>query len=196
MKVLVACEESQVVCSAFRSRGFDAFSCDLKPCSGGHPEWHFQADALEILHSFSWDLLIAHPPCTFLSNAGARYLYPGGVLSLSRYEKGLAARDFFLEFYNCSVPHIAIENPVPSRIFDLPPPSDCIQPWQFGDPFSKRTYLWLRRLPPLFSSLLCSDFVSWCDIHKSASIRSRTFPGVAAAMASQWGDFLLDSNYT
>ena len=129
MKVLVACEESQIVTSCFRAYGHEAFSCDLKPCSGGRPEWHIQGDVLNLL-SFKWDLIIAHPPCTYLSNAGACRLYPRkGELDFERYQKGLAARDFFMEFYNCSCDKICIENPLPSKIFNLPAPSQIIQPF-------------------------------------------------------------------
>ena len=94
-KVLVACEESQVVCKAFRAAGYEAYSCDIQPCSGGFPEWHIQDDAIKVLYSFDWDLVIAHPPCTYLTKAGADSLYRGGSLDYTRYYKGLAARDFF-----------------------------------------------------------------------------------------------------
>lgn len=142
MKVLVACEESQEVCKAFRAKGHEAYSCDIQEPSGGHLEWHILGDALAVLtggtittmdgtrhYIGKWDLLIAHPPCTYLSNAGACRLYPRkGQLNLERYAKGLEAKEFFMEFYNADCDRIAIENPLPSKIFELPPPSQVIQP--------------------------------------------------------------------
>ena len=128
MKVLIACEESQEVCKAFRARGHEAYSCDIQECSGGHPEWHIMGDALAIINGRctfqtmdgeqheidgTWDLLIAHPPCTFLSNAGARWLYKGGTLNQERYQKGLTAKEFFMKFFNADCPRIAVDNPVP-----------------------------------------------------------------------------------
>ena len=106
-RVLIACEESQAVCIAFRKRGFEAYSCDILPCSGGHPEWHIQDDVLKHLNE-DWDLIIAHPPCTYLSNAGARFLYPKGVLNEERYKKGLEAKEFFMQLYNADCPRICI----------------------------------------------------------------------------------------
>lgn len=152
MKVLIACEESQEVCKAFRAKGHEAYSCDVIPCSGGHPEWHLQCDATQLL-KISWDMIIAFPPCTYLSNAGACRLYPQkGVLNQSRYEKGLAAKDFFLQFYNAKCPRIAVENPVSSRIYKMPPHTQEIQPFQYGHPYTKKTRLWLKGLPPLVIS--------------------------------------------
>lgn len=100
MRVLVACEESQEVCKAFRALGHEAYSCDIEPCSGGHPEWHLQCDALEML-KIQWDMILAFPPCTYLSNAGARHLFKGGVLNEERYKKGLEAKDFFFKIFEC-----------------------------------------------------------------------------------------------
>lgn len=195
MNVLVACEESQVVCSAFRSKGHNAFSCDLKPCSGGHPEWHIISDATLLLSGgafvtsdFSyhfvdnWDLLIAHPPCTFLTKASN----PCIARDNSRILKGFDAARLFLEFYNCSIPRICVENPVPLKMFHLPAYSQIIQPYYFGHPFSKMTCLWLKNLPPLFASCLCYEHVSWVYSSCDATLRSKTFSGIAAAMASQW----------
>ena len=172
MKVLVACEESQRVCTAFRQRGHEAYSCDVQEPSGSHPEWHICGDVLGILnpqqiggtlrgitfetmdgkmHTINggWDMIIAHPPCTYLSNAGACRLYPQkGVLNLERYAKGLDAKSFFMRFYNAECEHIAIENPIPSKVFELPKYTQTIQPYEFGHPFSKKTCLWLKNLPP------------------------------------------------
>ena len=168
MNVLVACEESQRVCTAFREKGHNAFSCDILPCSGGHPEWHCQGDVLNILNGSGnrqeyfctqdnkshklpqkWDLIIAHPPCTYLSNAGARFLYPKGVLNEERLKLGLEAKEFFMAFYNADCEKICIENPTPSRVYELPKYTQVIQPWMFGHPVSKRTCLWLKGLEPL-----------------------------------------------
>ena len=194
MRVLVACEESQRVCSEFRRLGHEAYSCDIEPCSGGHPEWHFQQDVTPLLKE-KWDLIIAHPPCTYLSNAGARHLYPKGVLNEERLKKGLEAKEFFMLLYNADCPRIAIENPTPSKIYGLPQYNQVIQPYQFGHPYSKRTCLWLKGLP----NLIPTDIV---DVSQSTKIpgnwfnkggkerqknRSKTFHGIARAMAEQWG---------
>lgn len=194
MKVLVACEESQEVCKAFRALGHEAYSCDFEPCSGGHPEWHLQCDALELL-KMRWDMILAFPPCTYLSNAGARHLFPKGKLNEERYLKGLAAKKFFMEFYNADCQKIAIENPVSSRIFEMPPHSQEIQPFQFGHPVQKKTRLWLKGLPPLIPTKIVKPE---CNCHEAGSWftkggterqknRSKTFSGIANAMAQQWG---------
>lgn len=156
MRVLIACEESQAVCKAFRKRGHEAYSCDLQSCSGGHPEWHIKGDVIPLLND-GWDMLIAHPPCTFISNAGARWLYPGGELNYERYLKGLAGKEFFMQLYNAPIERICIENPMPSNIFNLPKPTQIIQPYQFGEPWSKKTYLWLKNLSPLKHTKIITD---------------------------------------
>lgn len=213
--VLVACEESQEVCKAFRALGAVAFSCDLQPCSGGHSEWHILDDAFHWLDGGrfttmdgkehfvpAWDLLIAHPPCTYLSNAGARHLYKGHCLNDARYQKGLLAAQDFFGFYVAPVSHVCVENPVPSLVFDLPRYSQIIQPWQFGHPFTKRTCLWLRNLPDLVPTQVVQPTSTFCPSgsysrsHEEryrgvftkdrAKNRSKTFSGIAAAMASQW----------
>lgn len=137
MKILAACEESQAVTIELRRLGHEAYSCDLEPCSGGHPEWHLQADALELL-KVKWDMILAFPPCTYLSNAGARRLFRGGVLNQKRYEKGLEAKEFFMRFLNADCPRICVENPVSSRIYDMPPHTQEIQPYMFGHPVQKK----------------------------------------------------------
>jgi hypothetical protein len=114
MRVLVTCEESQAVCIEFRKRGFEAYSNDVQECSGGHPEWHLQMDAFEAIEKIKPVLLIAHPPCTYLSNAGAVHLFGGGKLNEERYKKGIEAKEFFLKILNCNVPFICVENPIPS----------------------------------------------------------------------------------
>lgn len=194
MKVLVACEESQVVTIAFRERGHTAFSCDIKECSGGHPEWHIKGDCVPVIEHNSWDLIIAHPPCTYLAVSGACNMYKNGIIDRSRYDKMIQARDFFMYFYNLTGVRVCIENPRAMRLADLPQYSQVIQPFQFGDNYTKQTLLWLKDLPYLIGdcvgigkrkSVGCK---SWCDIHRNATQRSKTFTGIARAMAKQWGD--------
>lgn len=138
MKILVACEESQTVTIELRKLGHEAYSCDIVPCSGGYPEWHLQEDVLPLLKQ-KWGMIIAFPPCTYLSNAGACRLYPQkGVLNQERYENGIKAKEFFLQFLNADCEKIAVENPVSSRVFEIPVHTQEIQPWQFGHPYTKK----------------------------------------------------------
>lgn len=198
-RVLVACEESQRVCISFRERGIEAYSCDILPCSGGHPEWHIQGDVLPLLKEH-WDLIIAHPPCTYLSNAGARFLYPKGQLNEERFEKGKEAATFFMMLHNAQCPHIAVENPIPSKIYGLPDYTQVIQPYMFGVPLKKKTCLWLKNLPLLKPTILLDPVEcqstkipgNWFnrggkDRQKN---RSKTFKEIAEAMADQWGDYI------
>ena len=202
MKVLVACEESQAVCKAFRELGHEAYSCDIQECSGGHPEWHIRADALELL-KLKWDLIIAHPPCTYLSKAGGNRLCINGEIQQPRFEKGVAAAKFFMEFINADCPRIVVENPIPLKIFGLPQYSQIIQPFMFGDPWMKTTCLWLKGVPPLMSTDIVVPTGKWVNStdHRKVKVnnewqtsgkrsqkeRSKTFPGIAKAMAEQWG---------
>ena len=218
MNVLIACEESQRVCIAFRDKGHNAFSCDILPCSGGHPEWHICGDVLPLLNGNcefvtmggvkhkideKWDLLIAHPPCTYLANSGARWLYAGGELNWKRYRKGLEGKKFFMAMLNADCPRIAVENPIPSRMYDLPQYTQVIQPYQFGEPWSKKTCLWLKGLGPLQPANIVPDYKPYCSSGSysgthdpkykgasrkggSAKSRSKTFEGIARAMAEQW----------
>ena len=203
MKVLVACEESQAVCKAFRELGHEAYSCDLEPCSGGHPEWHIQCDALELL-KLKWDLIIAHPPCTYLTKAGAVRMRVKGEIVPERYQKAMEAKAFFLKFLNAECQRIAVENPVPMAIVGLPPYTQIIQPYQFGHPYSKRTCLWLKGLPPLVPTELVEHYEPYVNggskdangnyrrftgrNERDQKTRSKTFPGIARAMAQQWGE--------
>lgn len=194
MRVLVACEESQVVCMAFRERGHEAYSCDIQDCSGGFPEFHIKDDVRNVL-SDNWDLVIAFPPCTYLTKAGATNLFRGNTLNEERYKRGLAARDFFMLFYDYDKSRVCIENPTPLKLFELPEPSQIIQPYYFGHPYQKRTCLWLHGLPPLFATdliygatpVMQSNWFNSCNGVTRAKNRSKTFSGVAAAMAEQWG---------
>lgn len=193
MKILCACEESQAVCIQLRLLGHEAYSCDIQDCSGGFPEWHIKGDVIPLL-SESWDMIIAFPPCTYLSFAGNRHLNQPG-----RIEKRSAAFDFFMKIYNSDCPKIAIENPV-GYVNSIIKPSQIINPYQFGDPFRKRTCLCLKNLP-----LLQPDYCLpppepvyiqsngkkryWVETLSGSDrqkLRSKTFPGIAAAMAWQW----------
>lgn len=153
MNVLVACEESQRVTTEFRRLGHNAFSCDIIDQSGGHPEWHIKQDVVPLLNGNckftttdgteheikgKWDLIVAHPPCTYISNAGARHLYPKGVLNEERLRQGIEATHFFLRILYADCDHIAVENPIPSRVYCLPQYTQVIQPYNFGHPFKKK----------------------------------------------------------
>lgn len=201
MKILIACEESQAVCKAFRKKGHEAYSCDILPASGGNPEWHIQGDVLEHLND-GWDMMIAHPPCTYLSKAGARWLHGGGKINQERYHLGLQAKDFFLSLLNADIPRIAIENPTPLKIYELPLHNQAIQPYQFGHPYSKRTLLWLKNLPLLMPTNEVKKYRVFLPSNTGGAKRgqkhtagvakdwkeaSTTFQGIADAMAEQWG---------
>lgn len=194
MRILCACEESQEVTMAFRNLGHEAYSCDILETSGPRPDLHFQTDVRNLLHQ-EWDMIIAFPPCTYLSNAGAKHLFPGGQLNQERYQKGLEAKEFFMLFYNHPCPRVAIENPVSSKIYEMPRFTQEIQPWQFGHPVKKKTRLWLRGLPKLeptnivTTTCSCHEAGTWFMIggKDRQRNRSKTFKGVAGAMAQQWG---------
>ena len=184
MKILVACEESQAVTKELRRLGHEAYSCDLIPCSGGHPEWHIQVDALELL-KMKRDMILAFPPCTNLAVSGARYF--AEKIADGRQQ---ASIDFFMAFANASCERIAIENPIGIMSSKWRKPDQIIQPWQFGHGETKATCLWLRGLPPLAPT----DIVEGREQRvwkmppsaDRAKLRSKTFPGIARAMAEQW----------
>ena len=196
-RVLIACEESQTVCKAFRELGHEAYSCDILDCSGGKPEWHIKGDVLQHLDK-GWDLMIAHPPCTYLSNAGARFLYPKGELNQDRLEIGMVAKDFFIKLLNADIKHIAVENPVQSKVFGIRKYDQTIEPYEYGHPFKKKTCLWLKDLPKLISTDILekpeSTKVAGNWFNKGGKERqknrSKTFQGIADAMAEQWGDYI------
>lgn len=203
MKILVACEESQAVTKELRCLGHEAYSCDIEPCSGGHLEWHLQVDALELL-KIKWDMILAFPPCTYMTNAGAVRMRVNGEIQPERYEKAMKAKEFFLAFYNADCEKICIENPTPMKLIGLPPYTQAIQPWEFGEMYTKRTCLWLKGLPPLVPFISekpdgVKPYVNGgCkDAHgnyrrvqgrkeRDQKTRAKTFPGVAKAMAEQW----------
>lgn len=227
MKVLVACEESQAVTMELRRLGHEAYSCDIQECSGGHPEWHITQDVLPLLngdcefvsmdgqaHAIEgkWDMIIAHPPCTFLTNGGAvrmfrkeiKEYHPYGMfqmVNVERLKQGMLARDFFMRFMNADCERIAIENPIPMGIYMLPQPSQIIQPYMFGDPYSKKTCLWLKGLPILQPTNVLDKYQPFINggggrmerpnykgkkFANGSCGRSKTFEGWAKAMAEQW----------
>lgn len=212
MRILIACEESQIMCRAFREKGHEAFSCDLKPCSGGHPEWHFECDIFEVLYRDDWDMMIAHPPCTHLSCSGAKHFK-------KKQEDGRqqSAIDFFLKFTQTDIPRVCIENPVGIMSSIYRRPDQIIQPYRFGHAAQKTTCLWLKGLrkleathheAPLFGESVDKgefyEFVSKKGKKKRMPMwymkafenatpeermvnRSFRFPLIAKAMAEQWG---------
>lgn len=202
MRVLVACEESQAVTIELRKLGHEAYSCDIIPCSGGHPEWHLQQDVIPLLNG-KWDMIIAFPPCTHLCSSG-QWAYSKGIKDVSLREQGA---DFFMAFVNADCPKIAIENPVGIMSTRYRKPDQIVQPWMFGDNATKTTCLWLKGLPNLIPEVVEKpevEYVSYgkhgkrmqkwmYDIRcqtvkdgKRASLASKTFPGIARAMAEQW----------
>ena len=194
MRVLVACEESQVVTMAFRAKGHEAFSCDVIDCSGGHPEWHIKDDVLKHVDD-GWDMMIAFPPCTYISNAGARFLYPKGILDNGRLELGKTGKKLFMKLINANIPKICIENPIHSKIFNIPKHTQQIQPYEFGHPVQKKTRLWLKNLPELVPTNIVNVKQStkvpgnWFNKggKERQKNRSKTFQGISEAMANQWG---------
>jgi len=225
MKVLIACEESQVVCKEFRKLGHEAFSCDILPCSGGHPEWHIHGDVLDVLETRrcfletrkviwikNWDLMIAHPPCTYLSTAGVRWFNEEryGKKAIERKRLRDEAIKFVLKLFNCKIPKIVIENPRGYLSSMWRKPNQMIQPWQFGDSFNKPTGLWLKNLPILKPTKIVDkgemithktkkgklktdskwyyEAIKIKNNAERSKFRSKTFPGIAKAMAEQWGN--------
>jgi site-specific DNA-cytosine methylase len=195
MKILVACEESQIVTKAFRAKGHYAISCDLQFCSGGHPEWHVTADVRDYLTAYKWDMLIAFPPCTHIAVSGARYFKEKQADGRQQQ-----AVDFFMLLANAPIEKIAIENPVGIMSTKWRKPDQIIQPWQFGHPESKKTCLWLKNLPFLQPTNIielpeCGYWENQTPSGQNklgpsehrAKIRSKTYEGIAEAMANAWG---------
>ena len=225
MKVLVACEESQRVCMAFRERGHEAYSCDIVDCSGGHPEWHIKKDVLKVINpendgemdaiSFwtmddtihiveKWDLIIAHPPCTYLTLAGNKWFNPEFADRFpDRQKQRKEAIDFFMAIANADCEKIAIENPVGVMSSQWRKPDQYIEPYMFGDPEKKKTGLWLKGLPLLKPTNIVEPVIIHCKsganeprwhmktMHlpkeERSRVRSQTFIGIAKAMSEQWG---------
>lgn len=195
MKILVACEESQALTIELRKLGHLAYSCDLLDCSGGHPEWHIKGDVSEYLNEFfKWDIIFAFPPCTYLSRAGATRMFPNSLLNIDRYNKMLAAREFFMLFYNIAWCNVVIENPIPLKICNLPEPSQIIQPYDFGDIYSKATCLWIKGdLPFLEHTSFSKSHLNYIGgssypgvCPNNQKLRSKLLKSIAVAMANQF----------
>ena len=221
MKVLVACEESQRVCTEFRKLGHEAYSCDIEPCSGGHPEWHIKSDVIRLINGYcifktmdgknhyindKWDMIIAFPPCTYLTVTGNRWfnVEKYGEKAIQRQKDREAAIEFFLKFANADCERIAIENPIDVMSSEYQKPNQIIHPYMFGDPERKSTCLWLKNLPCLIPTNIVKPNIIKYKNGKGtdspwhvntmslppaerAKARSKTFPGIAKAMAQQWG---------
>jgi len=212
MKVLIACEESQSICKEFRKLGHEAYSCDLLPCSGGHKDWHIQGDALKQAYSGNYDLMVAHPPCTYLAVSGARWLYnKDGSKNTKRWKNQKEALDFVNKLLNAPIKHIALENPISVISSNIRKPDQIVQPWMFGDEAQKSTCLWLKNLPLLKPTNIVGkgefiEFISKDGKKKKQpkwyfealqkaktpeerrTLRSKTFTGMAKAIAEQWGN--------
>jgi hypothetical protein len=208
MKVLIACEESQTITKEFRKLGIEAYSCDILDCSGGHPEWHYKNNVFDILNK-NFDLMIAHPPCTFLSVSGAKHFYnKDGSKNIERFKNQKIALDFVNMLMNAPINKICIENPISVISTHIRKPDQIIQPYMFGEEATKTTCLWLKNLPKLIPTNIVDkgeriffksgkSLPKWySDILKNAktsnerrTLRSKTFIGIANAMATQWGNF-------
>jgi hypothetical protein len=203
MRILIACEESQAVCKAFRKLGHEAYSCDILDCSGGHPEWHIKGDVLEQLDK-GWDMIIAHPPCTYLTVSGNAWfnVEKYGDKAIERTKSREEAIEFFMKFVNAKCDKIVIENPIGVISSRYRKPDQIIQPWQFGHPYTKSTCLWIKGLPLLsHTNVLEKPTTGWLNQSftpsgryggfngkfSGSSERSKTFQGIADAMAEQWG---------
>ena len=196
MKILVACEESQIVTKAFRTKGHEAFSCDIIPCSGGHPEWHIQDDVLKHLNN-GWDMMIAHPPCTYLTISANKWYKDqpprksGTLVGAARREAREEAVEFFMQLMTADIERIAVENPIGVMSTRYRKPDQVIQPWQYGHGETKATCLWLKNLPVLQPTNVVDGREQRMhrlpNTPERAKLRSKTFPGIAEAFADQWG---------
>lgn len=210
INVLIACEESQAECEAFRKRGFNAFSCDIQPCKpAGNPSWHIHADVSPLLRGRTsfvtqdgrshtvrcWHLIIAHPPCTYLCKVSAVHLVkktPDNVIiNPIRLKQMVAAAKFFKSCLEANAQFVAVENPIPMRRANLPAPSFFLCPSWFGVKYTKKTLFWVKNLPPIMAVI---DYPNPKEFVRASrgKYRSRTFPQVAEALAKQWGDYILD----
>jgi hypothetical protein len=222
-RVLIGCEESQAVTKAFRALGFEAYSNDLKPCTGGHPEWHLQGSVFDVIND-NWDLAIFHPPCTFLTVTANKWLKEqppresGKLVGIERQAAKKDAIGFFMALYNSNIPHIAVENPIGCMSSIFRKPDQIIHPNYFGDAATKATCLWLKGLPKLkwikkddlfdkktyvepefYTTSTGKKYPKWSmieaakikDLDMRSEFRSKTFPGIANAMAQQWGEYIL-----
>ena len=202
MRVLIGCEESQTITKAFRELGHEAYSCDIQPCSGGHPEWHIQADVLEIIKLQVWDLAIFHPDCTYLTVSANKWFKDqperesGTLVGKARRQAREDAIDFFMKLYNCDIPHIAVENPIGVMSSRFRKPDCIVQPWQFGHGETKATCFWLNDLPPLKPTNIVEEREQ--RLHRlppskdRAKLRSKTYEGIGKAIAEQWSEYILN----
>lgn len=224
MKILVGCEESQAITKEFRKLGHEAYSCDLLPCSGGHPEWHIQGDIFEVIDSKEWDMMIAHPPCTFLSSSGSQWLSHPDDRELpfedrrpnpkypNRRQDMQDSVEFVKRLYDCKIPRIAIENPIGLLSSRWKKPNQIIQPWMFGDEATKSTCLWLKNLPEITATNIVGKgekvfyksgkshpkwyadaLVNAKTKEERQTLRSKTFQGMAEAIAQQYSEFLINN---
>lgn len=217
LKVLIACEESQALCFAFRSLGHQAFSADLQKARL-YPDWHIQGDVTPLLmgaadfttqsgwkyHIPRWDLIICHPPCTYLCKVSSQWLYKEPLTSCvldgtifegnwERVEQLKKAREFFYLCLNAPAAHVAVENPLPMAKAGLPKPTTFIQPSDFGVKYTKKTLLWLKNLPPILPTIIYPNPKQYVHCSRG-KYRSRTFPQVAEAIALQWSKYILDES--
>lgn len=221
INILIACEESQAELIAFRELGCNAYSCDILPCrKGGFPQYHIQADVSPYLqgqtsfvtmdgkkhHVSCWHMIIAHPPCTYLCKVGSmhlykdcnRYIYFEGKYKLvnrDRYDKMRKARDFFFKCLNAKAKYLAVENPIPMRLADLPKATCFACPSWFGEKYTKKTLYWLKNLPPLMAKIIHPSPKEFVRASRG-KYRSRKFPAMAKALASQWLEYILNDNTT
>lgn len=204
INVLIACEESQAECLAFRQRGFNAYSCDIQPCRpSGNPEYHIMGDVRPYLYGYTkfqtqdgkrhhlsrWHVIIAHPPCTYLCKVSSIHMVHDGQVDPDRESLMKQARQFFFECYYARADFVAVENPLPMARAQLPRPSCYVQPYWYGHKYSKKTLYWLRNLPPLMPEIFNPDYKCFVTASRG-KYRSRTFQGVAIAMAHQWGNYI------
>ena len=196
MKILLGCEESQEVCKAFRELGHEAYSNDTEECSGGHPEWHLQMDVFEAIRSRKWDMAIFFPPCTYLTISANKWYKDqparksGTLVGAERRMAREDAVDFFMKLYNCEIPKVGIENPIGIMSTRFRKPDQVLQPWMFGHGETKATCLWLKNLPLLIPTNIVEGRHQRIHLlpktKDRAKIRSKTYSGIANAMANQW----------
>ena len=199
MKILVGCEESQAVCVAFRELGHEAYSCDLLPTSGLHPEWHLQMDVFEAIKLKDWDMLICFPDCTYLTISANKWYKDqpprksGTLVGAERRAARVKAVDFALRLFNCGIKKVAMENPIGVLSTEFRKPDQVLQPWMFGHGETKATCLWLKNLPKLIPTNIVEgreQRLHYLPKTKDrAKLRSKTYHGIAAAMANQWSNF-------
>ena len=203
MKILVGCEESQAVTKELRSLGHEAYSCDLIECSGGRPDWHLQMDIFEAIKLKSWDMGIFFPTCTYLTVSANKWYKDqpprksGTLVGAERRAAQEVAIKFFMDIYNCNIPKIAIENPIGTMSSRFRKPDQVLQPWMFGHGETKATCLWLRGVPKLISTNVVDGREQKLHLlpktKDRAKLRSKTYSGIAQAMATQWGGVALST---